>query len=228
MNNERIISQFFVVSERPQRSFGFQDLVATEKGEKALQRLMGFKATERKDDPERRYGLHGPYEELVLKNTGRLPDDYYNEGDDAPWGLRLQESRSNILWQVLSGMLDHRPEFAAAYLGVALTSSLNVDEYSRELGGIHKSWSDYHSKKNIFNNHSHSALRGKMHSVSCPACSLLTAMVCQDEEMNHLFQRLIPMNHEERTYFMKEQGFAPLLNIEVPTPLIVIENHLKS
>lgn len=143
-----------------------------------------------------------------------------------PWGLRLQESRSNILWQVLSGMLDHRPEFAAAYMGLALTASLNADEYGRELAKIHKSWGEYHASKSIFGNHFHGAMKGQYQSVACPACSVLTAMVCQDEAMNTLFQKLIPMSFEERNHFMTAQGFAPLLNTMIPTQQILIEQHI--
>lgn len=205
---------------------GIKDLMMTEGGEKALQRLMAFKASERKDDPDRRQGLHGPYEALVLQKTGRLPDDYFSVGDDMPWGLRMQESRSNILWQVLSGMLDHRPEFAAAYMGLALTTNLNVDEYGRELGKIHKSWGEYHANKSIFGNHLHGAMKSQYQSVACPACSVLTAMVCQDEAMNTLFQKLIPMSFEERNHFMREQGFVPLLNTMIPTQQILIEQHI--
>lgn len=224
MSNTGVKTKFVAVSG--QSHMGIKDLMMMEGGAKALQRLMAFKASERKDDPERRLGLQGPYEQLVLQKTGRLPDDYYAAGDDIPWGLRIQESRSNILWQVLSGMLDHRPEFAAAYMGLALDQALNVDDYAKELGKIHKSWTEYHSTKSIFNNHSHSAMKSQYHSVSCPACSVLTAMVCQDEAMNTLFQKLIPMKLEERKAFMTEQGFAPLLTVMIPEHPIYIEQHI--
>ncbi len=224
MSKLHLGAQFLAVSGG--RQIGIRDLMMMEGGENALQRLMAFKASERKDDPDRRQALHGPYEELILQKTGRLPEDYYQDGDDIPWGLRLQESRSNILWQVLSGMLDHRPEFAAAYLGLSLDQSLNIDEYSKELKSIHSKWADYHATKNIFNTHRHGAMKGQYNSVSCPACSVLTAMVCQDEAMNKLFQKLIPMSLEERNHFMKEQGFTPLLAVMIPEQQLYIEPNI--
>jgi hypothetical protein len=224
MSNTLLNTQFLVVSRNAKMETGLRDLMMTESGAKALQRLMAFKASERKDDPDRHQGIHGPYEELLIQKTGTLPDDYYVAGDDIPWGLRIQESRSNILWQVLSGMLDHRPEFAAAYMGLVLDQSLNVDEHKRELEKIHKSWTEYHSTKSIFNNHQHGA--AKYHSVACPACSVLTAMVCQDEAMNDLFKKLIPMSFEDRNSFMVEQGFATLLDVMIPKTPILIENHI--
>ena len=54
---------------------GFERLVADSGVDKTaigtlIDRVLEFKATERKDDPTRRLGLHGPYEELVLMHTG--------------------------------------------------------------------------------------------------------------------------------------------------------------
>lgn len=226
MKSTNLNKEFLTISRQTHMGIGIRNLMMTEQGESALLRLMAFKGSERKDDPERRQGLHGPYEELSIHKTGRLPDDYYQEGDDIPWGLRIQESRSNILWQVLSGMLDHLPEFAAAYMGLALDQSLDIDHFSQELQKIHKSWAEYHSTRTIFNNHRHGAMKGKYQSVTCPACSVLTALVCQDDAMNKLFQKLLPMSMEERNHFMTEQGFAPLLQVMIPNQPIYTEHHI--
>ncbi len=218
--------KFLAVSGHTKMGIEVEKLKMIEQGDIILLRLMALKSTERKDDPERRQDLYGPYEELVMQATGRLPEGYYEVGDDAPWGLLLHESRSNILWQVLSGMIDHRPEFAAAYMGLALDHSLSVDEYARELGKIHHNWRQYHATQNIFSNHRHQAMKDQYHAVSCPACSVLTSMVCQDPKMNELFQKLIPMTIDERKFFLEEQGFAPLLNVMIPDQLIYLENHI--
>lgn len=211
------------------QSHEFSNLLMAEKGQEALKKAMDFKISERKSDPERRQGLHGPYEELMLLREGRLPSDYYDEAENSPWGLRVAESRSNILWQVLSGMMDHRPEFAAAYMGLALDMSLDADTYANELSGLHKNWSEYHQKSGLFGSHHHKAHRAMKHqyqSVACPACSVLTAMVCQDEGMSTLFKKLIPLTPDERNHFMTEQGFGALLYVMLPEPKILNEHNL--
>ncbi|MFA7275579.1 MAG: hypothetical protein WC043_02115 [Pseudobdellovibrionaceae bacterium] len=200
---------------------GFERLVADSGVDKTaigtlIDRVLEFKATERKDDPTRRLGLHGPYEELVLMHTGKLPSGYYEEGDEQPWGLREGESRSNILWQVLSGMMDQRPEFAAAYMGLALDKGVSGDDYERELGKLHGSWSDFNRKSRLFNHHQHSAMRRHYHTVACPACSALTAMVCQDEAMMELFQKLVPLKPSDRQEYLAGMGFGALLTITLP------------
>jgi hypothetical protein len=80
---------------------------------KMVSALVDFKASENRNDPMRQQDRHGPYEELTLRKTGKLSSDYYEDGNDEPWGLRVQESRSNILWQVLSGAMDKHPDFAS-------------------------------------------------------------------------------------------------------------------
>lgn len=84
------IRRLFVGSahSRNVHSIGSADLIMEKAGEKLIQNLVAFKASQRKDDPERRHGLHGPYEEIVLMKTGRLPDGYYDDpADEIPWGL---------------------------------------------------------------------------------------------------------------------------------------------
>ena len=200
-------------------SVGLADLMMEEAGAKLIQRLVAFKAGQRKDDPERRQGIHGPYEEIVLIKTGKLPIDYYEEGDDVPWGLLVAESRSGILWQVLSGILDHRPEFAAAYMGVAMDLTLNDEMYERELRRLNNEWSGFNQSSKAINDHRHhSSMRRTYSSVACPACSVLTAMVCEDEGMNRLFQSLKDLSVEGRREFLEYQGFGSLLNVMIPEP----------
>lgn len=204
---------------RSDHSIGLADLMLEETGAKLIQRLVTFKASQRKDDPERRQGIHGPYEEIVLMKTGRLPSDYYEEGDDVPWGLRVAESRSGILWQVLSGILDHRPEFAAAYMGVSMDLVLDDELYQKELRRLNAEWSGFNQSSRAMNDHyHHSSMRRTYSSVACPACSVLTAIVCEDEGMNKLFQSLRDLSVEGRREFLEQQGFGSLLNVMIPEP----------
>lgn len=216
---------------RTGHSIGFTDLMREETGAKLIQRLVAFKASQRKDDPERRHGIHGPYEEIVLMKTGRLPSDYYEDGDDVPWGLRIAESRSSILWQVLSGILDHRPEFAAAYMGVAMDLALDDEMYEKELRRLNAEWSGFNQSSKAMNDHyHHSSMRRTYSNVACPACSVLTSMVCADEGMNKLFQSLKDLSVEGRREFLEHQGFGSLLNVMIPEPepkIIYTELHAR-
>jgi hypothetical protein len=216
---------------RSGHSIGLADLMMEEAGAKLIQRLVAFKASQRKDDPERRHGIHGPYEEIVLMRTGSLPIDYYEEGDDVPWGLRVAESRSGILWQVLSGILDYRPEFAAAYMGVAMDLVLDDEMYEKELRRLNSEWSGFNQSSRAMNDHAHhSSMRRTYSSMACPACSVLTAMVCEDEGMNRLFQSLKNLSAEDRREFLEHHGFGSLLNVMIPEPdteIILNEYNVK-
>lgn len=181
-----------------------------------IQELMAFKASERKDDPERLQGIHGPYEELILLKTGHMPKDYYEAGDPDPWGLRIQESRSNILWQVTSGMMDQFPEFGGAYMALALDHGLGSNEYALELGKLNKDWRRYVEHSGMFRDHVHRSMGHVYHSVSCPACSVLTAMASQNEGMISLFKEMAPLKAEDRRTFLKDRGLLPYLNMMVP------------
>ncbi len=181
-------------------------------GETLITELMAFKASERKDDPTRSLNLHGPYEELVLMNTGRLPDDYYAPGDDTPWGLRLEESRSNILWQVVSGLLDQSPDFAANYLGLALDKTLGADDYAKELTQLHTDWRRHHGP-----HVHHQSMGAAYRSVACPACSVVTALACRDAGMHALFQELQPLNPADRRQLLQDKQLMPLLKLMIPS-----------
>lgn len=178
--------------------------------------LMSFKASENKADPARLQNLHGPYEELVRIRSGRLPDDYYEPGDDAPWGLRPQESRSNILWQVLSGMMDHAPDFAAAYMTLALDRGLSDDGYAHELKNLHKNWARYIEHAGLIRDHKHSRMNHIYKSVACPACSILTATACRDPAMNNLFREMLPLKPADRRQLLEDRGLTPLLRLMIP------------
>jgi len=181
-----------------------------------LKNLVAFKASEKKDDPERYQGLHGPYEELHLAKTGKLPADYYEDSDPEPWGLRLAESRSNILWQVTSGLMDSYPEFGAAYMGLALDHGLGMKEYARELENLHKDWRGYIEHSGIFRDHKHSVMGKHYHAVSCPACSVLTALASQNSQMTALFKDMAALKPSERMDFLKDKGLLPYLNMMIP------------
>ena len=183
---------------------------------KMMSELMNFKASENKADPARLPGLHGPYEELMRLRTGMLPDDYYEPGDAEPWHLRPQESRSNILWQVLSGVMDHAPDFAAAYMTLGLDRTLSDEDYAHELRKMHKDWGRYIEHAGLIRDHQHTRMTHIYKSVSCPACSILTATACRDPAMNALFREMLPMNAADRRQLLQDRSMAPLLNIMIP------------
>lgn len=185
-------------------------------GEKIMGELMSFKASQNKSDPARLPGLHGPYEEYVRTRSGRLPEDYFEPGDDVPWHLLPQESRSNALWQVLSGVMDHAPDFAAAYMTLALDRALSDDDYALEMRKLHKDWSGYLEHSGLIRDHQHTRMTHLYKSVSCPACSVLTATACRDPVMNALFREMLPLKAAERREMLQVRGLAPVLNIMIP------------
>lgn len=198
------------------------DLSRFNVGEKAIEELMVFKASERKDDPTRLQRIHGPYEELTIRKTGKLPADYYAEGDPEPWGLRVRESRSNILWQVLSGVMDKHPEFGANYMALALDKALGDEDYAKELGKLNKSWGDFLDHSGIFRDHHHTAMRHTYGRVACPACSALTALACQDAGIQAVFKDLLPLGVTDRRKLLAEKGLLPLLDTMIPERGIVV------
>ncbi len=182
----------------------------------AFERMKTFKSTGKKDDPARTQGIHGPYEELMLRRTGKLPPGYYSEKDPQPWGMRPQESRSNILWQVLSGIMDRHPEFATNYLALALDSGLGNKEYKKELKKLNGNWGDYLDNAGVFRDHVHSAMKHTYDRVACPACTMLTSLACEDKGMRAVFQELLPLNMADRRKLLVEKGLMPLLDMAVP------------
>lgn len=186
--------------------------------EQDIKKLMAFKETEQKNDPARVQGIHGPYEEMVLTKTGKLPEDYYEDGDgdDEPWGLRIPESRSNILWQVTSGMMDRYPEFGGAYMALALDHGLGDKEYVTELTGLHRDWRNYVEHAGLLNDHQHQTMGHIYRSVACPACSVLTAMASRDEKMITLFKSMTGLKPAERREFLRDRGLLPYMDMMIP------------
>jgi hypothetical protein len=190
-------------------------------GESAIEKLMAFKESERKDDPSRHQDIYGPYEVLTIHQRGRLPDDYYVEGDDIPWGLRVAESRSNILFQIVSGMMDKHPDFAAPYLGLALDRSLADEDYVTELGKLNKDWNKFIEQTTMPMGHQHQAMRTTYSRVPCAACSMLTALAVNDKGMGEIFNDLVGLKPEERVAALKKKGLMPLLNVTVDQVVII-------
>ena len=176
----------------------------------ALSKLMDFKAAERQDDPDRIEDIRGPYEIMHLRKYGALPVGM--------WKLREEESRSGVIWQVLSGMLDQHPSFASAYLSLALDKSLGRDDYAKELRNLNKSWGDYLDRAGLLTDHKHSVMRGTYHRVGCVQCSILTAMACQDAEMHDLFVKdLLPLKDPKDRYaYLAEKGLIDWLDKMIP------------
>ena len=183
-----------------------------------LDTLTAFKASERKDDPARRTGLHGPYEELVLSRTGRLPEDYYAPGDETPWGLRIEESRSNIVWQVMNRLLDHAPSFAAEYLALAIDTNLDAGTYAKELGKLHADWRRFNGP----HVHHTASMGAAYRSVACPACSVgsAVAFICEDTGRLALFQELQPLDPQDRIALLTERGllssYTQQMKLQIP------------
>ncbi|MFA5593392.1 MAG: hypothetical protein WC989_08790 [Micavibrio sp.] len=192
----------------------------------AIGKLMDFAAAEREDDPARLPDILGPYEILHQRLYGALPAD--------TWNLRVEESRSGLLWQALSGLMDEFPSYAGAYMGLALDTSLSAEEYRRELMGLNKSWDDFIKRKDLDTEHRHGVMSGHFHRVSCVQCSMLTALACQDPEMHDLFvKELLPLKTpQERIACLKEKGLLPFLDMMPPQkqpglePALTIRNKL--
>ncbi len=178
--------------------------------ELALSKLIAFKASEHKDDPDRVEGIRGPYEIMHLRKFGRLPP--------GSWNLREEESRSGIIWQVLSGSMDKHPSFAAAYLSLALDSALNLEDYIKELRGLNKRWGDYLDREHLTSDHHHSVMHSTYERVACVQCSMLTALAVQDSAMHDLFvNELLPLKTpKDRQAYLAEKGLTPLLDKIIP------------
>lgn len=184
--------------------------------ETTLSALVAFKASEDKHDPARKQGRHGPYEELTLRKTGRLPADYYEDDDAEPWGLRVMESRSNILWQVLSGAMDKHPDFAAHYMALALDMTLGDNDYTKELKQLNKEWGEFQFKSHFHAGQQHSAMSHIYGQVACPACSVLTALAIRDNGMKDLFAEMQTMKPQDRCAYLKEKNLLGLLDKMIP------------
>lgn len=188
---------------------------ASDAGE-SLRAVQEIKKTACKEDPARKSGLHGPYEEAHLLQTGRLPDTYYDADGGEPWGLLTSESRSNILWQALSGMLDRQPDFGSVYMGLSLDRTLDDAYYAHELKSLHGSFRSYLEKSAEPSHAHHRRMGGYFHAASCPACSVLTSMACQDAGLNEIFRSFTGLKSGDRAALLREKGFAPLLNVLIP------------
>jgi hypothetical protein len=164
-----------------------------------------------KNDPARRDDLYGPVEQSALLKTGRLPEAYYDKDNDTPWGLLPDESRSNILWQVTAGLLDKQPEFAAAYLALALDKGLKNDDYAKELKTLNDDWKKHLSQLGAAHDHVHGAMTKTYNRVSCPACSMLTSLACRDAGVYALFQEMLSLKPADRRIYLQDRGLTPLL-----------------
>lgn len=184
--------------------------------EDTIKAIIDFKDTATKSNPDRYQDIHGPFEELTLRKTGKLPPEYYEVGDDEPWGFRVPESRSNILWQVLSGSMDRHPEFATNYMALALDTALGDEDYIKELKGLNKSWGDYYYMSHVFGDHNHTSMAHTFARVACPACSMLASIACRDEGMQSVFKEMLPLKPADRKEFLSEKGLLGLLDVMVP------------
>ena len=176
--------------------------------------LIDFKASEREDDPARIPDIRGPYEIFYRYKHGHYPDGM--------WNLRVEESRSGLIWQALSGILDSHPDFAAAYLALGLDKGLDDKEFVQELRALNKSWENFIERAGIATDHKHSRMRSAYMRVECAQCSLLSAIACRDEGMNTLFTKeLLPLkNPKDRMAYLREKGLLPLLDQMIPDQIL--------
>jgi hypothetical protein len=172
--------------------------------------LVAFKAAEREDDPARIADIRGPYEIYYKHKHGRYPE--------GTWNLRVEESRSGLVWQALSGILDPYPDFAAAYLALGLDKGLDEKTFVQELRALNKSWEKYIELAGLATDHTHTNMRKTFMRVDCAQCSMLAAIACRDEALNTMFVKdLLPLkNPNDRMAFLKEQGLLPLLDTMIP------------
>ena len=193
-----------------QYNTSFRGVTMTKIDELALAKLIDFKASERIDDESRIPDIRGPYEISYQRKFGKMPEGL--------WNLREEESRSGLIWQVLSGILDKHPSFGSAYLSLALDKALNAEEYTRELRSLNKRWGDYLEREALTSDHHHAAMRHTYHRVSCVQCSTLTALACQDAGMHDLFvKEILPLKTpRDRQAYLVEKGLMPLLDAMIP------------
>lgn len=179
-------------------------------GKDKISKLVDFKNSEREDDPSRIADIRGPYEILHQRKYGTLPL--------GSWKLREEESRSGVIWQVLSGAMDKYPSFAAAYLSLALDNALGTEDYTKELRGLNKRWGDYLEREGHTSDHHHSVMHGTYMRVACVQCSMLTALAVQDGAMHDLFvKELLPLKSpKDRQAYLVEKGLIPYLDKMIP------------
>jgi hypothetical protein len=188
--------------QKLQTDFGVSD--------SALANLLAFKKAEDKNDPTRRMGIHGPYEQMHIVKHGALPADYYSGNPPTLWGLRIEESRSNIIWQVTMGVLDHQPEFAAAYLGLALDKGIDGADYARELFTLHQDFTKYLKAPHHGHHHHHAA--HVFNSISCTACSVVTSLAIRDNGFFGIFKEMQGFaKGEDRRQFLEEKGLLAFM-----------------
>lgn len=176
----------------------------------AVGKLVDFKNSERQDDPDRIADIRGPYEILHQRKFGFVPV--------GSWNLREEESRSGLIWQVLSGAMDRYPPFASAYLSLALDNALGREDYTKELRKLNKRWGDYLEREGHISDHHHSVMRGTYTRVACVQCSMLTALAVQDGGMHDLFvKELLPLKTpEDRRAYLVENGLIAHLDTMIP------------
>lgn len=194
-----------------------RQVMARHIGHEAVAKLMAAKETERKEDPDRRQGLHGPYEELVIFLTGKMPNGYFEAGDPEPWGMLVPESRRNIVWQITAGLMDSYPDVGAAYLSLAMAQNIDGCAYAQELKGIHAHWRNVLETTGTSCAHGHHQAIGKdFHRISCSGCSALGAVALESAAMRPLFDEMAKMTPEDRREHIVELGLTELLYQVIP------------
>jgi hypothetical protein len=131
----------------------------------------------------------------------------------------VKESRSNILWQVIAGVLDRQPDFAATYMALALDNALSDEDYAHEIRQLHKDWAHYLKDAGALRDHKHgSGMRSVYHSIACPACNILTALAVRDPGMRAVFEEMRSLAPQERRELLAAKGLLPFLKIVIPGP----------
>jgi len=191
-------------------------------GHDAVTQLMAAKENERKDDPARQQGLHGPFEELTILRTGKMPAGYFEAGDPEPWGMLVPESRRNIVWQITAGLMDDYPDVGATYLSLAMAQNIDGEDYAKELAKIHADWRGVIEAEGSACAHGHhKAIGAEFHRIDCAGCSALGAVALESKAMRPLFDEMIGMTPKDRRAHLAEQGLAGLLYQVIPDEFVL-------
>lgn len=173
---------------------------------------------EKKDDPERRSDLYGPYEAIWIEKTGKLPPEYFDKNDPEPWKLLSDEARRNILWQALSGCLDINNDWSLIYIQLAMDSSLTDDEFATELAKVNKQFLHTLDHRQYGSNYHH-VMKHDVGHIDCPGCSATAALLMIDPNIRTYFEneikKLKTLTKHERLEILRNQGLDKFLNMTV-------------
>lgn len=187
---------------------------------------MAFKNTD-KYHPARLQDIYGPYEVAIIADTGRLPNDWYVDGDPEPWGLSVEESRRTIILQAISGLLDRDGAIAADYFSLGLATLMSDEDYVKALQELNADWRKYGEHKGLFGNGTQSIVHQYRNVVCpdgfCPGCSLGAAVALRSEKMHGIFESLKSLKPQDRRRALADMQLLPELYRMIPDTDLKLE-----